>query len=101
MWRVVSVSGSKFRDPRDPNQLAFDLSDGDPNLTLLLQQIRELLDQGPKTLVELQQFALLETVFKKVHAKTAVDRLEADGKVTCRRARADRTVHCGWCRDRG
>lgn len=88
MWRVDSVSGSKFRDPRDPNQLAFDLSDGDPNLTLLLQQIRELLDQGPKTLVELQQFALLETVFKKVHAKTAVDRLEADGKVTCRRARA-------------
>lgn len=49
MWRVDSVSGSKFRDPRDPNQLAFDLSDGDPNLTLLLQQIRELLDESPKT----------------------------------------------------
>ena len=41
MWRVDREFGSRFRDPRDPNQLEFDLSDADPNLVLLRQQLLE------------------------------------------------------------
>lgn len=83
MWRVDSASGSRFRDPRDPNQMAFDLSESNPDLTLLRQQILEQLESGRKTLAQLQQFVLLETVFKKAHARTAVDDLEAADKVVC------------------
>jgi three-Cys-motif partner protein len=93
MWRVDSASGSKFRDPRDRNQMAFELSDNDPDLTLLRQQILEQLDSGPKTLAELQRFALLETVFKKGHARTAVDELETARRVVCQHRQAyDRFV---------
>jgi three-Cys-motif partner protein len=88
MWRVDRVSGSKFRDPRDPNQIAFDLSESDPDLKLLRQQVLEQIDGGSKSLAEIQRFTLLETVFKKVHAKTAVGLLESEGKVKCQRARA-------------
>ena len=81
MWQVDKVAGSKFKDPRDPNQLKFDLSNDNPNLTLLSEQILHQLDQAPKSLTELQRFTLLETLFKKSHAKKAVDQLEADQKV--------------------
>lgn len=86
MWRVDPVTGSRFRDPRDPNQMQFDLVDGDPNLSLLSQQIVDELESGPKTMEELQSFALLETVYKKVHARKAVDALEADRRVICQHA---------------
>lgn len=88
MWRVDRISGSRFRDPRDPNQLTFDLSDRSPNLTLLREQILEYLDDAEKSLTEIQEFVLLETVFKKVHARAAVDELEVSKKVKCVHARA-------------
>jgi hypothetical protein len=87
MWRVDAVSGSRFRDPRDPNQLAFDLSDGNPNLLLLRQQLLEQVESDPKTMSQLKDFTLLETVFKEAHAKRAVDELEAQRLVECDRAR--------------
>jgi three-Cys-motif partner protein len=88
MWRVDTVNGSKFRDPRDPNQMAFSLSDSDPNLSLLRQQILERVSSGPKTLADLKNYVLFQTVFKQTHAKMAVDELEAQHQVTCARARA-------------
>jgi three-Cys-motif partner protein len=88
MWRVDNITGSRFRDPRDPNQLAFDLQNNSPNLHLLRQQIMEQLDSGPRTLADLQRFTLLETVFKKAHARKAVDDLESQRKVLCQHARA-------------
>jgi hypothetical protein len=88
MWRVDPLTGSRFRDPRDPNQMQLELSEGDPNLSLLSQQILGELESGPKSMADLQNFALLETVYKKVHAKKAVDALEANGKVKCDHARA-------------
>ena len=88
MWRIDPVTGSRFRDPRDPNQMQLDLSEGDPNLSLLSQQILSELESGPKSMKELQNFTLLETVYKKVHAKKAVDALEAGRKVECDHAKA-------------
>jgi hypothetical protein len=88
MWRVDPVTGSRFRDPRDPNQMQLDLSESDPNLALLSQQILVELESGPKSMEALQNFALLETVYKKVHAKKAVDTLESNHKVDCQHAKA-------------
>jgi three-Cys-motif partner protein len=88
MWRVDPVTGSRFRDPRDPNQMQLDLSESDPNLALLSQQILGELESGPKSMEDLQNFALLETVYKKVHARKAVDTLESNRKVDCQHAKA-------------
>ena len=87
MWRVDPVTGSRFRDPRDPNQMKFDLTESDPDLTLLRQQILALLESGPKSMEDLQGYTLRETVYKRVHARKAVEALEADRKVACQPAR--------------
>ena len=66
MWRVDPVTGPRFRDPRDPNQMQLDLSEADPNLSVLSQHILRELESGPKSMEDLQNFALLETVYKEV-----------------------------------
>jgi three-Cys-motif partner protein len=76
MWAVDKVSGQRFRDPRDVNQLAFEAIDSDPDLTLLRRQLLGRLQTGPATLVALKDFALVETVFKKTHVDPAVRNLE-------------------------
>jgi three-Cys-motif partner protein len=82
MWSVDPSGGSKFRDPRDPNQLSFGLSEDSPDLRLLKAQILEQLQGGTDiSLRVLQDFALLETVYKEVHASSAVKELKAAGKV--------------------
>jgi three-Cys-motif partner protein len=81
MWRVDRLSGSRFRDPRDPNQLQFDVDQTNPNLTVLRHQILERLEQGPTTLANLKNFVLRETVFKESHTTIAVDELVRERKV--------------------
>jgi hypothetical protein len=88
MWRVDPVTGSRFRDPRDPSQMSFELTDSNPNLSLLQQQILSALGPGPMSMEDIQNFTLLETVYKKVHAKQAVDALEARHKVECQKTKA-------------
>ena len=88
MWHVDPGSGSHFRDPRDPNQIAFDLSDSAPDLRVLRNQILDSLKEGPRSLADLQRFALLETIFKGTHATAVVKGLEADHLVEARHARA-------------
>ena len=82
MWQVDRLSGSRFRDPRDPNQLQFDVDPKNPDLTVLRHQILERLDQGPTTLADLKDFALRETVFKESHATIAVEELVRGRKVS-------------------
>ncbi len=82
MWSVDTAAGSKFRDPRDPNQMSFGLSDDSPDLRVLKTQILErLADGGRVSLKELKDFALRETVYKEVHATAAVADLEVAKKV--------------------
>jgi len=81
MWAVDKVSGQRFRDPRDVNQLAFEAMDSHPDLTLLRHQVLERLQPGPATLEGLKDFALMETVFKKAHVDPAVRTLEQAGRV--------------------
>jgi three-Cys-motif partner protein len=82
MWSVDTAAGSKFRDPRDPNQMSFGLSDASPDLRVLKNQILERLDRGERvSLEELKDFALRETVYKEVHASSAVTELEKANRV--------------------
>lgn len=84
MWQVDTVTGSRFRDPRDVNQTILELNEG-PNLTLLENQILAELKNvnSPVSLTHLKRFALLETLFRATHAVTAVNNLERNGAVTC------------------
>jgi three-Cys-motif partner protein len=95
MWAVDTAAGSKFRDPRDPNQMSFGLSDDSPDLRVLKTQILEQLAGGvPISLQDLKDFALRETVYKSVHASAAVKELEAAKRVDVSpgRTHADKMV---------
>ena len=79
LWEVDGVSGQRFRDPRDPNQMSFDILH--PDFTPLERRIRELLGERDHNLAELREDALLETIYKKTHVKPTVDRLIKQRKV--------------------
>lgn len=71
-WRVDPVRGIQFRDPRDPGQLTFDVSD-DPHLAPLRNLLTEQLEGRRDVLVEdLRDWTLEETVFLPTHAMTAL-----------------------------
>jgi len=79
LWEVDGVSGQRFRDPRDPNQMAFDILK--PDFGPLESRILKLLGERDHTMAELCNDALLETIYKKAHVKPAVDRLLTQEKV--------------------
>ncbi len=93
LWAVDGVSGQKFRDPRDPNQMSFDILH--PDFTPLEKRILELLDGRDYSMVELCEDALLKTIYKETHVKPAVDRLIDRRKVeqvSTGRSYADRVL---------
>ncbi|WP_420618617.1 three-Cys-motif partner protein TcmP [Candidatus Poriferisocius sp.] len=79
LWEVDGVSGQRFRDPRDPNQMSFDILH--PDFTPLEIRILKLLGERDHSMAELREDALLETIYKRAHVKPAVDRLLAQHKV--------------------
>ena len=79
LWEVDGVSGQRFRDPRDPNQMSFDILH--PDFTPLESRILELLRGGDHSMAELREDALLETIYKKTHVKPVVDRLIVQRRV--------------------
>lgn len=86
MWKVDTVQGQHFRDPRDVNQLALDLVEG-PDLTVLRRQLLDVLaSQGPTSLASLKTYTLLETLYRPPHAVEAIRQLEEDGLVHRSRA---------------
>jgi three-Cys-motif partner protein len=89
MWSVDTAAGSKFRDPRDPNQMSFGLSNDSPDLRVLKSQILERLEGGGRvSLEELKDFTLRETVYKEVHATSAIRELEGNKKVDVQHRRS-------------
>ena len=93
LWEVDGVSGQRFRDPRDPNQLSFDILR--PNFTPLESRILKLLGGRDYSMAELREHALLETIYKETHLKPAVDALIAQHKaewVHRGRTYADRVI---------
>ena len=63
LWEVDGVSGQRFRDPRDPNQMSFDILH--PDFTPLESRILELLGGRDHSMAELREDALLETIYKR------------------------------------
>jgi three-Cys-motif partner protein len=60
MWKVDPSYGVRYRDPRDPAQMTLDISH--PDDSALTTMITAQLDAGPRSLDELRDFALTETV---------------------------------------
>ena len=79
LWKVDGVSGQRFRDPRDPNQLSFDMQH--PDFTPLESRILELLGGRDYSMAELCEDALLETIYRETDVKPVVDRLREQRKV--------------------
>ncbi|MCY3850917.1 MAG: three-Cys-motif partner protein TcmP [Acidimicrobiaceae bacterium] len=79
LWEVDGVSGQRFRDPRDPNQLSFDILR--PDFTPLESRILKMLGERDHSMAELCEHTLLETIYKETHVKPAVDRLIDQRKV--------------------
>lgn len=68
------ISGERFRDPRNPDQLSFDILQ--PDFTPLERAFVDLC--GERTEISLQAMcdhALRETLYKATHAKPVVDKL--------------------------
>lgn len=79
LWKVDGISGQRFRDPRDPNQMYFDILQ--PDFTPLENRILEQLGERDHNMAELCEDALFETIYKETHVKPAVDRLIEQRKV--------------------
>lgn len=73
LWEVDGISGQRFRDPRDPNQLAFDILE--PDFRPLENRVLERLDESEQSLADLRRYALLETIYKETHVTRVVDAL--------------------------
>ncbi len=79
LWEVDGIAGQRFRDPRDPKQMSFDILR--PDFTPLENGIIELLEARDHNLAELCRYALLETIYKDTHVKPVVDLLLQHRKV--------------------
>lgn len=71
MWRIDAVHGVRYRDPRDPDQLAIDF-DENANLGPLRRALTAQLQSGPCTLGQLRNYTLLETVYRPPHATQVI-----------------------------
>lgn len=79
LWEVDGITGQRFRDPRDPGQMSFDILR--PDFSPLASSILGLLDEREHSMAELCRFALLETMYKETHVKPVVDALIEQRKV--------------------
>jgi hypothetical protein len=74
LWEVDGVAGQRVRDPRNPDQLSFDILA--PDFAPLERAFLELAEQrGEVSLEAFADYALRETIYKGTHAKPTVDRL--------------------------
>jgi three-Cys-motif partner protein len=78
MWRVDPISGTSFKDPRNPNQL--ELGFNEPNLTVLQKSLEEALCDGGRTVQELKE-EFFDTMYKTSHITKALEGLRAQGRL--------------------
>ena len=78
MWKVDPLYGLRFRDPRDVNQLAFNIDQ--PDLAPLSEDLRRELNDGERHRVkDLRRYTLLKTVYRPPHAMTVLRELRDNG----------------------
>lgn len=94
MWKVDPVHGIQFRDPRDPDQLAFEIN-LDPNTAPLRRSLLTELAKGDRTVQQLRDHALFETVYRAEHVSSVLRELRDQGIVRCtpRRITKSTVIH--------
>jgi three-Cys-motif partner protein len=80
MWQVDPVRGVHYRDPRDQNQMVLDF-DLHPHLEPLSHALLGELSHGERTVAQLQDYALLETVYRGPHASAAIRKMLSQGLI--------------------
>lgn len=90
MWTVDAVTGSRFRDPRDPNQMAFDVHR--PTFVPLRRELLELLAEGGRSIAELKRHTLLHTIYRPTHANQEVSLMVQEGVLDKGPGRGDGAV---------
>lgn len=82
MWKIDASLGQRFRDPRNPDQLAFaiDSPDLSPLNVALIAQLRET--GGRAQVAALRKFTILETMYRRPHATTVLTQLRDAGIVS-------------------
>jgi hypothetical protein len=81
MWQVDRVSGRRFRDPKDLNQLALAIED-EPDLSGLKETLISYVEaKGEATLQDLKELTLKFTIYRPPHATQAIAELSEEGKV--------------------
>lgn len=84
MWDRDRVHGVRFRDPRDRNQVAFDIRHR-PDLGGLVGPLADRLADRAWTAIEiLRAWALAETPFKATHENSLLRRWLAEGRLATR-----------------
>lgn len=81
MWKVDPAYGVRYRDPRDPNQMTLDI-EPEPDTAPLGRMLGEAVASGPKTLDELRDYALFETVYRPAQVRGVVQELLRVGHLT-------------------
>jgi len=81
LWAVDEYAGVRYRDPRDPDHEAVDIS-LTPRAGPLRRMLRAALaERGEQTVAQLRRYALAETMYRGTDATKAVAELVAAGAV--------------------
>jgi three-Cys-motif partner protein len=80
MWKADPVQGVHFRDPRDPEQMTLDF-DLHPNLAPLRRSLLAQLAGGDQTVAQMQEHALMETVYRGPHVGRALPAMVREGLI--------------------
>ena len=77
MWRVDPVYGVRYRDPHNPDQAMLDI-ELEPDSAPLLTMLTGRLSVRPRTLDELRDYALTETVYRPQQVRPLVQQQLTD-----------------------
>ncbi|MFE9172473.1 three-Cys-motif partner protein TcmP [Streptomyces kebangsaanensis] len=82
MWKVDPSYGVRYRDPKDTQQQMLDL-ELEPNTAPLRRMLRDYIAEAPqgRTVLELQRYALLETVYRPTQVIKVVRQMRDQGIV--------------------
>lgn len=82
LWAVDEFAGIRYRDPHDAERTLVDISLTPQLLPLRHALLAELARQGSRTVAELQQYTLLETIYRPADAVGALTSAASAGDIT-------------------
>jgi hypothetical protein len=81
LWAVDEYAGVRYRDPRDPSHALLDISLRPHPGPLRRALLGHLAEQGHRTVADLRQYALAETVYRAADVVPALTSMVAAGTV--------------------